>query len=63
MTNEARSILENIIEDFEPEKFVLFFRRKARNFHRQKKTCNTTTMKTLPRRKNWAKSNLPIPTA
>jgi len=32
MTNEARSILENIIEDFEPEKFVLFFRRKSPQF-------------------------------
>ena len=32
MTNEARPILENIIADFEPEKFVLFFRRKSPRF-------------------------------
>ncbi len=32
MTTEARSILENIIENFEPEKFVLFFRRKSPQF-------------------------------
>jgi len=32
MTNEARSILENIIEEFNPEKFILFFRRKSPQF-------------------------------
>lgn len=32
MTNEARPILENIIEDFEPEKFIFFFRRKSPQF-------------------------------
>jgi len=32
MTNEARSILESIITDFDPEKFVHFFRRKSPQF-------------------------------
>ncbi len=32
MTTEARSILENIIEDFNPDKFVHFFRRKSKQF-------------------------------
>ncbi|HOF42664.1 MAG TPA: Eco57I restriction-modification methylase domain-containing protein [Candidatus Moranbacteria bacterium] len=36
MTHEARPILENIIEDFEPEKFVLFFRRKSPRFSEAK---------------------------
>ncbi|MFA5321444.1 MAG: DNA methyltransferase [Smithella sp.] len=32
MTTEARSILENIIEEFNPDKFVHFFRRKSKQF-------------------------------
>ncbi|KQC10220.1 MAG: hypothetical protein APR62_12460 [Smithella sp. SDB] len=32
MTTEARAILENIIEDFNPDKFVHFFRRKSKQF-------------------------------
>ena len=32
MTNEAKPILENIISDFAPEKFVHFFRAKSRQF-------------------------------
>ena len=32
MTNEARPILETIIADFAPEKFILFFRRKSPQF-------------------------------
>jgi hypothetical protein len=32
MTNESRPILENIITDFAPENFVLFFRRKSQQF-------------------------------
>ncbi len=30
--SEARKILENVIEDFTPEKFTRFFREKNRNF-------------------------------
>ncbi len=32
MTTEARPILENIIEEFNPDKFVHFFRRKSKQF-------------------------------
>jgi len=32
MTTESRSILENIIEEFNPDKFVHFFRRKSKQF-------------------------------
>ena len=30
--SESRAILENVINDFSPDKFTLFFRKKSRNF-------------------------------
>jgi len=58
MTNEARSILENIIEDFEPEKFVLFFRRKSPQFSPAKEDLQHYNDENFTQAQNWAKSNL-----
>ena len=41
MTTEARSILENIIEDFNPDKFLHFFRRKSKQFSPSKDDLRT----------------------
>jgi len=63
MTNEARSILENIIEEFNPEKFILFFRRKSPQFSPAKENLQHYNDENFPKLKSWAKLNLPIPTA
>ncbi|MFZ2398418.1 MAG: hypothetical protein WAW31_07110 [Smithella sp.] len=58
MTNEAKPILEDIISNFAPDKFIGSSAPKAGNLKNSKKIWPITMTTILPKARSWVKSNL-----
>ena len=60
---ETREILQEIISDFSPDKFVRFFQTKAINLHRGKKELLNTMTRISKTEKGWGRLHLLKPSS